>query len=135
MGVPPNHLFLMGFSIINHWFWYPHLWKPPNHPRLSPKTKPPFFVKSPGFSPDGWNPVRCPSQLHVQNPQGNIHQGHEDQNPGRTDSEETPRMVPSRMKHSSLCFFKHAIYRYIYIYRYMYMYIYIYIYVYYIIFY
>ena len=92
-------------------------------PPAFPQKKPRFFVKSPGFSPDGWNPVRCPSQLHVQNPQGNIHQGHEDQNPGRTDSEGTPRMVPSRMKHSSLCFFKHAIYRYIYIYICIYIYI------------
>ena len=27
--------------------------------------------------------IRGPSQLHVQNPQGNIHQGHDDQNPRR----------------------------------------------------
>ena len=30
MGVPPNHPFIDGFSLINHPFWgYPHLWKPP----------------------------------------------------------------------------------------------------------
>ena len=32
MGVPPNHPFIDGSSLINHpAIRYPHQWKPPNH--------------------------------------------------------------------------------------------------------
>ena len=40
MGVPPNHPFLDGFSIINHpaEMGEPHKWKPPRSPKYSPVT-------------------------------------------------------------------------------------------------